>query len=453
MKTNYILCAVTMLTAMLCSCEKTPDFIPELSIVCKGTAVEAGASTELKANYKGDIATIKVSTNCTWAASCAEEWVELSPSEGEQGSSPLKITILANPQFDLRTAEIRISSKDYPETSCTIKVSQGADNPFISLAPEALEFEEKGETKDVTVDSNCGWTVTSSETWLTIDVKEGSAGSSTIKVTAAANATVDFRTAKLTVANDGLGVTAEVAVRQNPDLSDYYVDEYGINHGKGVLIGSTTWAPVNCGYKAADNETPGNPYGKYYQWGRPVGFGYNTDSVEEDALAVNVNGPVARLEEALAENFYKNSANWLATEVNDLWNAGSESSPVKTAYDPCPKGWRVPTATEMTALTGNGLRWLSAAGNELDAASSELKHWGFSGSVAYADASAKVLFPCAGWIAIGSNARDRGTGAFYWTCSTDGNNARGLQAWANWNEPKFSTAEKARGCNVRCVKE
>ena len=453
MKINHLLCAATMLAAMLCSCEKTPDFIPELSLVCKGTVVEAGASTELKVSYKGDIAPIKVSSNCTWTASCAEDWIELSPSEGEQGDSPLKITVLENPQFDLRNAEIIIASKDYQEISCTIKISQGADSPFISLVPQTLEFGEKGETKDVTVDSNCGWTVTSSEEWLTVDVKEGAAGSSTLKVTAAANTTADFRTAKLTVANAGLSVTAEVAVRQNPDLSDYYVDEYGINHGKGVLIGSTTWAPVNCGYKAADNETTGNPYGKYYQWGRPVGFGYNTDSIEEYALAVNVNGPVASVEEALAENFYKNSANWLATDVNDLWNAGNETSPVKTANDPCPKGWRVPTATEMTALVENGLRWLSAKGTELESGSAELKHWGFSGSVAYSEAVSKVLFPCAGWIAIGSNARDRGTGAFYWTSSTDGNNARGLQAWENWNDPKFSTAEKARGCNVRCVKE
>lgn len=453
MKINHLLCAATMLAAMLCSCEKTPDFIPELSLVCKGNTVEAGASVELKASYKGDIATIKVSSNCAWAASCPDSWIELSPSEGEQGDSPLKISVQENPQFDLRTTEIKIALKDSPETFCIVKVSQGADNPFINAAPDALEFGEKGETKEISVDSNCGWTVTSSAEWLTVDTREGSAGSSTLKVTAAANAGADFRTAKLTLANAGLNVTADVSVTQNPDLSDYYVDEYGINHGKGVLIGSTTWAPVNCGYKAPDNDSPGNPYGKYYQWGRPVGFGYNTDSIEEDALAINADGPVASVEEALAENFYKNSANWLATEVNDLWNAGSESAPVKTTYDPCPKGWRVPTATEMTELTENGLKGLSTEGTELENGSTELKHWGFSGPVAYSEASSKVLFPCAGWIAIGSNARDRGTGAFYWTSSTEGNNARGLQAWANWNDPKFSTAEKTRGCNVRCVKE
>ena len=49
-----------------------------------------------------------------------------------------------------------------------------------------------------------------------------------------------------------------------------YVDEYGINRGKGTAIGSTVWAPVNCGYHEIDY-----PYGKLYQWGRKYGQGYD----------------------------------------------------------------------------------------------------------------------------------------------------------------------------------
>ena len=40
-----------------------------------------------------------------------------------------------------------------------------------------------------------------------------------------------------------------------------YIDEYGINHGGGILIGDILWAPVNCGYHETDY-----PYGKLYQW-------------------------------------------------------------------------------------------------------------------------------------------------------------------------------------------
>ena len=36
-----------------------------------------------------------------------------------------------------------------------------------------------------------------------------------------------------------------------------------------------------------------------------------------------------------------------------MWNSGSESKPVKTEYDPCPDGWRVPTSRELSKLYGN----------------------------------------------------------------------------------------------------
>ena len=51
-----------------------------------------------------------------------------------------------------------------------------------------------------------------------------------------------------------------------------YIDEYGVNHGKGTAIGIAIWAPVNCGYHKDDYK-----YGKLYQWGRKYGQGYSGD--------------------------------------------------------------------------------------------------------------------------------------------------------------------------------
>ena len=56
-----------------------------------------------------------------------------------------------------------------------------------------------------------------------------------------------------------------------------YVDEYGVNHGQGVKIGETVWAPVNCGYHK-DNFK----YGKLYQWGRKYGQGYSGNIYDLD---------------------------------------------------------------------------------------------------------------------------------------------------------------------------
>ena len=56
-----------------------------------------------------------------------------------------------------------------------------------------------------------------------------------------------------------------------------YVDEYGINHGKGVEIDGVVWAPVNCGYHKSDYR-----YGKLYQWGRKYGQGYDGSLYDVD---------------------------------------------------------------------------------------------------------------------------------------------------------------------------
>ena len=133
----------------------------------------------------------------------------------------------------------------------------------------------------------------------------------------------------------------------NADIDyDDYIDEYGINHGHGVNIDGVVWAPVNCGYHVANYK-----YGKLYQWGRKYGQGYYStfNTSQNDAATpetVTSSGPVT-LDKGQSESnknvFFENSKDWLSPKDNGLWNSGTEASPKKTVYDPCPTGWRVPT--------------------------------------------------------------------------------------------------------------
>ena len=134
-----------------------------------------------------------------------------------------------------------------------------------------------------------------------------------------------------------------------------YIDEYGINHGQGVKIGATVWAPVNCGYHATDYK-----YGKLYQWGRKYGHGYDDDDASVPEI---VEGPVSLAvgqSEANAGKFYCNTNipyDWLTPQDDNLWNSGTEDNPVNTEYDPCPEGWRVPTNSEFLELISNHSSW------------------------------------------------------------------------------------------------
>lgn len=176
-------------------------------------------------------------------------------------------------------------------------------------------------------------------------------------------------------------VTAICTVTVAPRYQEgYYIDEYGVNHGEGINIDGKIWAPVNCGY----NQTY-DPNGKYYQWGRKYG---QTGNSQSDSYRKLLEGPVsAETGEASKNrnNFYTNQNypyNWLEPLDATLWNSGTEEHPVKTEYDPCPEGWRVPTKTEMNALQAN-------ASSEMTVSSRKGKY--FSGSNTYSDKGQRLF--------------------------------------------------------------
>ena len=228
-----------------------------------------------------------------------------------------------------------------------------------------------------------------------------------------------------------------------------YVDEYGINHGQGVEIGGVVWAPVNCGYHATDYQ-----YGKLYQWGRKYGQGYdgslydasyNVIGTYSDATVPTiVSGPVdlaAGQSKGNENSFYTYDSSpydWLSPKDDKLWNSGSESNPVKTEYDPCPAGWRVPTYVELDELRRNRSSWTSEGGQP--------GYW-FSGASSYTENVPQVFFPAAGCRNYDGYAYYRGYGGIYWSSS----GAYGL--YFDYNYARMGSYYRAYGYSVRCVQE
>ena len=196
-----------------------------------------------------------------------------------------------------------------------------------------------------------------------------------------------------------------------------YIDEYGINHGQGVEIDGVVWAPVNCGYHATDFK-----YGKLYQWGRKYGQGYEgglydsnlnvIDDYSDAFVPEKCEGPLSLEMGQSIENenvFYYSSSeyDWCSSQNDFLWNSGTDETPVKTHYDPCPDGWRVPTRAELIGLTNNYSSWIT-----LD---SQNGYW-FSGSTPYAESVPQVFLPAAGRRhSTDGNAYYRGSTGYYWT--------------------------------------
>lgn len=150
-----------------------------------------------------------------------------------------------------------------------------------------------------------------------------------------------------------------------PQLGDY-VDEYDINHGQGIEIDGVIWAPVNCGYHKTDYQ-----WGKLYQFGRKYGQGYcppyknNDDSYIDDLIPKVISYNEFSKE---AGSSFENCAivffndgydSWCESRLSSSWNSGNEEEPIKTSYDPCPEGWRVPTLKELNILVAGNSKWIN----------------------------------------------------------------------------------------------
>lgn len=237
---------------------------------------------------------------------------------------------------------------------------------------------------------------------------------------------------------------------------DCYIDEYGVDHGKGTEIDGVVWAPVNCGYHEADFK-----YGKLYQWGRKYGQGYDGDLYDingnktgtyTDAIVPTVKPGRVSLGEGQSKSnekyFYYVSTysnfdcDWLSPSKEYLWGSGSE-------YDPCPDGWRVPTYMELYKLESNMSSWTTE--------NDQVGYW-FSGSATYSSSVPRVFFPAAG-IIYGNNGEADGRGLYgnYW--SSGANIALDCRSYAEglvFEQGRSRMGDsyyRAGGWSVRCVQE
>ena len=266
--------------------------------------------------------------------------------------------------------------------------------------------------------------------------------------------------AKISAAAGGKVATCLVSVSVAAVPSADYIDEYGVNHGKGTAIGMAVWAPVNCGYHKDDYK-----YGKLYQWGRKYGQGYsgNLSDVNGNLVGEVSDAIVPTIEEggvsvvtgnhkSKANIFYTgfNEGDWVDPQDDKLWNSGTESNPLKTEYDPCPEGWRVPTYAELDELNNNCSSWTTNVNGQPG-------YW-FSGASSYTETVPQVFFPAAGfrWD-NGSGSHGRGYYGEYWSSRAGSNYASGLDRAYILELCSYyaymDSYERASGYSVRCVQE
>ena len=239
------------------------------------------------------------------------------------------------------------------------------------------------------------------------------------------------------------------------DTTLNYIDEYGINHGGGILIGGILWAPVNCGYHATDY-----PYGKLFQWGRKHGQGYGEpyandnhrvrpDSTTADIVPAPVTPAEARKH---PNNFYARSDyalfNWTDNDMK-LWNQFTDDGIVfkNKLNDPCPEGWRLPELFDFYNLTKNYSEFTEYHEG------GQKGRW-FSGPEPYGTGVQRIFLPAVGSRDRAGISMNRDISTGYWTLRHGG--GEGLIWTLYFGEDYVEVSPHAfphEANAVRCVKD
>jgi hypothetical protein len=208
--------------------------------------------------------------------------------------------------------------------------------------------------------------------------------------------------------------------------------------------------------------------GLFYQWGRKNPFpgakdgtagyaerakfygindpGFNSAQVKvtgtdnASCLIQSIQNPTTFFTNYDATNY-----DWLKTLKDDLWNIRENSEDIKTIYDPCPSGWRVPAHKDNTTNNDN-TPWRGYSGSN--------NTWGDTGAHTF---GINAVYPATGMrLYERGTATNEGFGGYVWSGSPGGATAPSRSAlmiyYYNVISPNNVTY-RSSACSVRCVQE
>ncbi|HEY7285056.1 MAG TPA: BACON domain-containing carbohydrate-binding protein, partial [Vicinamibacterales bacterium] len=133
---------------------------------------------------------------CTWTASSSIGWLAVSTGGGS-GNGTVTVTAAANTGTASRSGSVTIAGRTFNATQAGISCND-------TISPGAKAFATDGEAINVavTAPSGCGWSATSSASWLMVTAGASGSGNGTVTLSATANSAGTARSTTVTIAGN-----------------------------------------------------------------------------------------------------------------------------------------------------------------------------------------------------------------------------------------------------------
>jgi hypothetical protein len=299
MKKNFCTIIAAVMLLMAWGCKDDP-----------ATELTLGLES-IQAPFAGGTFTMPVASNAASKATVIYDnpndvgWVFMLPSVLNGNGN---IEVILKPNNDMwndRTATVTVTAGENIRTVSVFQVSKSQ----LMVEPSFITALDNAATYSVTVISKVAWTAvmnSDAAAWCTIDPTSGNSGTVTMTVDVDALLSTGTRTATITVSGGGLSET--LTVQQSFDAP-------------WVEINGLLWAKCNVGEPGQFASAPDNR-GLLYQYDSKIGY----------------------------SNCSPNTCTAPPGYVTGQFVLGDTWAPEN---NPCPAGWRIPTATEIDALIGD----------------------------------------------------------------------------------------------------
>ena len=158
---------------------------------------------------------IEVESSIPWSATIVSnpDWLTITPTKGDNGTTTLKVTVKGNNTIDIRSANIKIENSEY-KLSKVLTITQSAGDATASVSSKEISIPSEGDTKSIEIESNTPWKAKCNAEWISLSPTSGSKGKTTMSVSAKENPYAESRTATITIVDNKQKELAKINVKQ-----------------------------------------------------------------------------------------------------------------------------------------------------------------------------------------------------------------------------------------------
>jgi hypothetical protein len=337
----------------------------------------------------------------------------------------------------------------------------GMTNCYMVKPGDAVEFPVTRAYKDMTTlhvgDAYADGTFKVKVIWQEPD------GLITSPTTSFSNVSGSGSTAEVTVqtASNKIG-NALVGIYKSTDTSTpvwsyhIWVTEY-TGDNTVTMANGHEFMDRNLG--ATANDLSEAAYGLLYQWGRKDPFmrspndpTYVTSSSTVGTIEYSIKYPDHFIKGVSAD---ETNNDWIYGSIrnNTLWNERKDGHNIKTIYDPCPEGWRVPVYRGTPSVETSPWREYDESKYKTEMATTNPRVWSSTGYIfTHKTSLQQVIYPAAGRrVNTTGQYSGQGTNGFYWgAIATAG--YRTLMQFDTGTVNAIAGHTGAQGYSVRCAR-